>query len=228
MTVEKKGRNLAMTVAGIEFRSKRAVVDYVQAILSRYRPEDLLNEEDFRFVRDLFEKNPYSKKVVGCGICSIQVYQPDVFWRGESAYKAFRAIRVDGTMAQCGFRHAIFPPNKRKHFIQACRTVVYKQVTNFTARAFGTLSARVWCPCEKLWIQYGEHAVDYSPTSFEELVDTYIATKEINTYVVKFEKGNLCFSDDNLANDWAEYHAKHAQMRIISRAGSLMKGLAKS
>lgn len=213
-------------LGGEFFTSRGEVLERAAAMLEKYEPGEELAGHDYNFARDMLDKHPRGIFVIGCGIKFITAYQPPK-GRGRMPAKSLRIIRLDGTVALCGFRDVIFGQiNGRDDFIRAARHAVKKQIEMFSRRAFKSSLSQIWCGEEKTWIPYRNHTVKYLEQNLEELVDNYVAVKQLNFSCVRYlrpERGEdlVQFADVDDRREWQNWHRQHAQLRIVKKCRDL-------
>ena len=220
-TISTRSR-ISVYLAGEFFTSRQVVLARAADILRRYEPGLELKGEDYRFIRELIDKHPRAPFVVGCGIQAITAYQPPRR-RGRVPDKSLRIIRLDGTVALCGFKDVLLGRvHNREEFVKAAREAVKFQIELFSRSAFKSSLSQIWCHDQKTWITYRNHEVKYLGKSFEELIDSYVAIKQLHLAGIRYfrsdqHEGAVFFADPDDKREWQNWHRQHAQLRIVKK-----------
>lgn len=213
-------------LGGEYFTSKTVVIKRVTAMLAQYEPGEVLNAHDKKFACDLLEKHPRAPFVIGCGIKSIVAYQPPPR-HGRTPNKSLRIIRLDGTVALCGFKDVLLGRCSCKNdFVKAARSAVEQQLESFSRDAFKSHASQIWDAEAKTWIAYRAHRVEYLGRSLEQLIDKYLADTQLFLAGVRYyhdaHRQNIVhFADVDDRREWQNWHRKHAKLRIVKKIRSL-------
>ena len=113
---------------------------------------------------------------------------------------------------------------------EACRRAVEDQIVAFKRKVFeqkGSKQGLVKSELTGSQVDYPDAHVDHKPPhTFNKLVDEFIKKQGIRIEEIEiagFEDGSVekKFADPEMTRSWAEYHRKHARLRIVSRAENL-------
>ena len=214
---------IAVYLAGDFYCSRKTVLEKSAEILKRYNPGDYLDGHDFQFAFDLLCKSPRAAVVMGVGVDKIEVYTPCLRRNNRVPGKSYRVFRKDGTTALVSFKDCLLGKMEDKGvFIKAAQIAVEKQITQFSNRAFSSPTARIWCPGSKRWVAQGDHEVIYDGAALEAIVDRYLEERHIDLNEVRFQrcpfrKGVAIFADVDDKREWQQYHARHANLRVVLR-----------
>jgi len=107
-------------INGIQFSSKKSVIEYVREnIHSKYPDRQPISNDHFRFMVSLLRHHPQSDQKIGVGIRKIWI-QPN---EGYST-RSFWLEREDGTKTDFSFYRCVSPPSSLRNFKEACRRSV--------------------------------------------------------------------------------------------------------
>ena len=84
------------------------------------------------------------------------------------------------------------------------------------------------CHCEQREITFEESHVDHYPVPFVEIVERFIAEKQIEVESVAYLSMRVAskpqFADMDLKQSWQIFHKKNAQLRVISARANMKNG----
>ncbi len=210
------------TIDGMEFKSKKAVREYVKTnIHSQYPDHQPLSEDHFRFMVDLLKHHPWADQKFGEGIQKIWV-APETIYNT----RCFWLERTDGSITDFSFYECLDGSTALKDFKMACRIAISEDILDFKKRFFETNTNSI-CPVLQTPLTPENCHVDHEfPSTFEQLVNDFIVLKEIkvdDSLLVPHVDGVignrlLC---EEMEAKWIEYHRKSAQLRVISRQANM-------
>lgn len=216
-------------IAGVQFRTKNEIVEYVRRIFDKYRVGAYLDAGDFSFVMELLRGHSRYALKVGCGISAVRI-DLNTEWK---AYKMFTLIRVDGSEADVSYRECIYPTSKRQHFAAACRRSVVPDVLAFKQRQYDehrdSLN-RVPCELTGEWVHWDEAHVDHAPPwTFQTLVEMFLESYFLPLAEIEIggdEDGAFqsYFADEAVAESFRAFHNERAVMRVLSKTANLKLG----
>ena len=217
----KQGRSSAVYLHGILYKNKTDVIKNTRRILHQYRLKTPITGDDFDFLLALFELHPESVRKFGPGVKSIQVRENATYRQKE-----FSIIRVDDEEWDMSFMSCINPPSRYTVFGKACRCAVTNQIlqykihdqTNTQCVLTGELVDKQTC-----------HVDHYNP-EFQDLVLMFITDQTIDVKKVEYKEvpdivddGQVFFTDSTLAEDFAQFHALMANLRIVTKRANLTR-----
>jgi hypothetical protein len=208
------------------FQTKAAILERCRAILKQTADGGLIPTEDLPFLLELFQyHDEWATKSEG-GIVSVAVRKT------EQGTRCFDLVRRDGTCEDISFVHCVglLPtarsasrlPQALKDYRNAAREAVTPQVRAFRDAA---LESPCTCPITGEGLTRDTAAVDHAPPqTFDRLLYTFSHNEGINPLDVRVRshQGTVpVFEDTHLKALWCEFHAAHAQLRLLSRVGNL-------
>jgi len=87
-------------IAGKEFATKTATIEFIRSILYKYNLNDRLVGEDFDFVSELLKQRADCKEKIGVGIKEFMVRRHEKW--GNT--RCFYLVRTDGSSEAFGYR----------------------------------------------------------------------------------------------------------------------------
>lgn len=214
-------------IGGREFRTKAEAERFIREILGRYGNECdsrfcdrlyAISREDRKFVEALLDLHPNKGVIVGEGIREISVQH--LHDRYNS--RRFIVVRRDSSYRDFTWRHALYPRDARKNVMRLCRLTVRHQTQAFRDRFFNS-TRNPCCSLTGQPLTYENSDVDHiHPDEFECLVDRWLASVHLVWSDIgiipspDYEKPDR-FEDIYLAQSWAEFHDRHARLRVIHR-----------
>lgn len=91
------------TIAGKEFATKSATIEFIKSILYKYKLNEKLVGEDFDFVFELLKRRADSKEKIGAGVKELIVRRHEK-WLNT---RCFYVIRIDNTSEAFGYRDCL-------------------------------------------------------------------------------------------------------------------------
>lgn len=182
-------------------------------------------DEDW-LIQEVFSNHPNWEEKSYPGIKQISIgTSPD--WHSQCFY----LHRIDGTSTDIGFKKSLRPPNNKQKIAKACRTAVQESINKFKASInYG----RDRCPITKnILYEHNSHIDHYEP-QFVEIVSMWLTelkftSEDIDEIANKFVNKSIDnnsttrFTNDELANDFKNYHDKIAQLRCIEKTENLKR-----
>lgn len=207
-----------MILGGQEFKTKKAVRDYASRILNGSTLGASLAGADFDFVFDLLARHIEADTKVGCGIASLEVENAPG-WKN----RCFWITRVDGTRTDFGIQSCLNPATHEQNVRSALRTEVADQVTAFRRNAFAQGAVR--CAVTGVDLTEALAHVDHAkPHTFIALAQDFLAAHDVASIALAGQGDGdtvLTIVDREIANQWRNYHATHARLRLVSAAANL-------
>lgn len=166
----------------------------------------------------LLDLHPNKQTVIDCGVRCIKVQH--LYDRYNS--RRFILVRTDSSIRDFTWRHALYPRDARDYVMRVCRSTVRQQIEAFKHRFFNSTRS----PCCSLSgkpLTFDNSDVDHiEPNTFEYLVDRWCQTVNLTWADIAIVPSPHYqtpdrFEDIYLAQSWAEFHDRHANMRVIHR-----------
>lgn len=210
----------AFIVNGQTFITKHALAAHTQAILQSYRPGEVLSVEDTAFVADLLLRHPRADEKIGDGIARIRVA------RIKFNATGFVLDRIDGTTIDFSYRQCIRPLTHASRARQAFRRAVEDQVLAVKAAAIPAHGATIVCPVTGEVVGWEQAHVDHAPpATFAALLARYLGERDAtldDVPLVPSPDGIGWLLAEDCAADWAQWHQRHARLRVVSRHANLV------
>ena len=214
-------------IGGIGFKTKKALIGYIQEnILHAYPVFKSLSVQHMAFMTELLQKHhPHGNKKIGPGVECMWA-QPCAMNNGKT--RQFWLRRTDGTETDFSYLRCINRQSKRQDFYEACRRTVADQIISFRNQYFRNNPNAV-CPVTGTSLSPNNCHVDHcEPQTFKRLADEFLDKYEIDLKKVKLSSGidgelSSQFVDQGLADRWAQYHRKHAALRVIGKEANLKR-----
>jgi len=206
-------------VGGRVFATKKKLEEYCRDLLNSSRGR--IEWDGDAFLRDLIQRHPDASMKIGPGISHFSVQRnPD--WGGYG----FWLHRVDGSSTDFSYRSCITAPTARQDASEAFRSEVNDQVWEFRDRFFDS-AVDPRCPLTGDPVSRDSYHVDHV-VGFTVLLQRFLEARQIRREEVAVEgcgdgRSRLTLVDRALAADWAEYHRRHAELRVVSPRGNLTR-----
>jgi len=208
-----------VTIGGVTYESKKVVKERIQRILYGYHLNERLDVIDDTFIRDLLVlHNEYQQKV-GVGISHFTI-RPDF----KYGTRCVHIHRVDGSMTDVSLERCLTNRTRRQDVLAALRVAVEAQVRGYKEDA---LLAQPCCPYTEVPLTFENSHVDHEhPLTFQVIVDRWFAERGLAFDDVAISTGRdmqiaVEFTDTAQEDDWRQYHAANAQLRLISTKANL-------
>lgn len=183
-------------------------------ILQRYEAGQILDNDDFKLIIDLFKNHPNWETKKGKGIKEIKV----VLDRWKK--KAFVLLRIDNTTTDISFIIAARGrrESKIKRIKNACRYHIIPEILKFK----DTIDFNSYfCPITGKKLEKRNCHIDHYNLTFNELVNLWLKNKDINFLVNKLNdntKDNVVydmFEDEEIIKEFIEFHNKNTHLRAV-------------
>jgi hypothetical protein len=211
------------------FKTKTELKTFTKTILNKYVVNNSLDKSDLEFITELLKRHPEYENKIGKGINDI-VVRTDMRWQKT---KCFHIVRVDGTETDFSYLSCIDNDTRQepiKMFKLSARSAIADQVVqhlvNYKSRM---IDADGYMPCEKTRtkIKYEDATVDHtSPMTFNKIVEDFLTLKNIVVSEIEFtgfgdNEYYKQFKDENLKQEFSDYHREVAILRVISKQSNL-------
>lgn len=207
---------MKIKIGAYEFLTKRKAEDYIRAILRRYSHNQVITGQDRDFAMALLMQHPRRSLIVDCGVADIFVQHLDSF--GNE--RRFCVRRVDKSLRDFSWRNVLSPKTAKEQVVRVCRSMVREQIEAFRASAFNGLGALV-CPVTGDSIYPTLCDVDHAkPKTFDWLVCQWVRSVGVDfgDIEVVHKRGyqqESQFADPWMAENWKEFHAESAVLRVV-------------
>lgn len=202
------------------FASKAVARQRVQALLHKYLPwQTVTDATDVEFLWFLLLLHPSASEKIGSGVSAFFVV-PDAF-----GGRRFCVRRTDGSSDHFSYLKCLRQPTKKEEVSKAMRAEVVPWVVEFKRQIFGT---NQWVACALTGVAVDWHSahVDHYDPDFRVLRDDFLASEKIvfgQVLLIDVPEGGKALKDRALALRWYEFHAKRAQLRVVTQAANLAR-----
>ncbi|HLE05409.1 MAG TPA: DCL family protein [Anaerolineales bacterium] len=201
------------------FQTKQAAQQAVRAVLWRYQPGDIVQNDDAAFLLDLLRLHPHAQQKLGAGVHSFQV-------EAQGRSRGFWLTRLDGSRTDFSYRACLAPPTREAQALAGLRWAVRPQVETFRESAFEK-TATLTCPVSGETLAPGNSHVDHDPP-FRNLVDAFLQDigRELGSLLVLPTLDGETITElvePDVIEAWQRFHAWHASLRIVSAKANLRR-----
>lgn len=207
------------TLKGIRAECRRRLAKYPFGYQGRLSK----NDEDW-FVLLVKERHYKSLELLGKQIAGIEL----CLRLGQSNNHLQIAYR-DGSYVPFSWNQCCTlkkQHNKRKCVINALRLAVADQVAEELNRAFENRFLIV-CPMTHKVLCRAQAHVDHAPPCFADIVGLWLIKEQIDLSHIPlrdYEHGGWCMDCDEQRKSWADFHRKHANLRVVCREWNMKAG----
>ncbi len=219
-----------VTVLGTQYNKKGLGAKWSEVVAS-YEVGVTVGPEDFAFITDILQRIPRFSKVLA---------------RGKSVYrvvnKRFNGKIVKGVVLvtpNSGYEvwvgkkvviDAMFPPinlpdpakQNRRDALRAMRGIIEPQIQQYRRRFAGKSVIKSSLTGKPI---LGPYHVDHV-YPFVRLVEEWCRERghDLETIPVKCRGASCRFESVDMANDWFDYHAFHAEFQVLDASENTSKG----
>ncbi len=208
------------------FQTKKEALLFYKDILSRYSFNEILDINDKEAIIDLLEYDEsFNYEEI-----KIDEFKTDFFIEkikiGKAQFntKCFEIVWNDGLEEFISYTQIInrHETNSKVYFVKACRNIIQDDLRKVKQKYFdiNSIKGKVECQETGELLKWEDLVVDHrQPITFSVIVDRFLEVRKIKTDEVEFKKINnvLHFKNENLSNDFKEYHKQKAILRIVKR-----------
>lgn len=209
---------ISYTIAGRFFETQKDLAAHVSALLRRERPPARLEGEDAALMGDLLLRHPSAERKIGCGVKAIWIKRNGTFGSG------FYVERIDGTLVDFSYKQCLRPFTHASKAKFAFRRAIDSQVIAVKVAAFGSTESII-CPETGEPITWETAHVDHEPPlTFAALLVEYTRLRAIDLNTIDlYEPGDGIgkLLPPAIEADWAEWHRRHAALRVISAEANM-------
>jgi hypothetical protein len=209
------------------FTTKAAAEAHIRSILLRGAPPDARGEsihyipegEDEQFVRALISMHPRKTIIEDCGISRVGIQTI------EKGYRRFVVKRIDGSIRDWSWRHALTPDTNGKKLRSVLRHLIEPQIIDYRHGAF--LDGPRQCPFTgEVVFPETAHIDHAAPDTFESLVLSWLKLMRLDDEEIELIHRTgmgqyTVMADSWLAENWIEYHRENANLRVVSKTANL-------
>lgn len=204
------------------FQSKKSALEYYKRILNSYDFGEELDKLDSADVLNLLELHPHIKEKVGVGIKKIRI--------GKAKYntKSFELVRIDDSTTLFSYTKRINSPKSDfTKFTEACREAIQEDLIAVKQDYFDKFYKKGRVKCQEMGelLKWEDLSLDHrQPNTFSVIVDRFIEVKNIDLKDIKYISvmgGPNQLADENLKNEFIQYHKDKANLRIVSKSLNL-------
>jgi len=214
---------MKIEVGDITFPTKTAALAHCRALTARYgHNSKVTGAADDAFLRNLTLRHPHAEEKIGVGIAHFKVQCMPPYHTSLGLV----LHRTDRSKTDMSYTACISGPKPWADFGRAARYAVGWQIAAFKAAAFA--KGQTHCPLSGEKIFADNCHVDHFNPSFQTLLKDYLAEMGTDWQQVKLVPhssgaGGYEFAHQEDDDEFAAYHAKHANLRVLSPHSNLSR-----
>lgn len=165
------------------------------------------------FLDDLLALHRDSEKKRGCGVSEFLIGDSET-----CGSRCFHVLRTDGTKEDFSAGDCLSAKKAVTRVQQAMRNEIHDQIAEFKAKAFAS-GEPVRCAISGRHLTARDNNVDHYEPDFAVLVRRFARERKIDLASAEIDDGRSLghfLRDRRLAEEWKEYHRKHARLRMTS------------
>ena len=207
-----------MIIGNKEFKYKKDALNYYKEILNSYNFGEKLNENDKIKIIELLKNHPEFERKFSFDIKDIIVEKV------KYGSKAFHTLNDNLELETFSYIKCI---NGKKPpltiFSNTCRDVIQKDINLVKYQYFSDNSKKGKVKCQETGelCKWEELVVDHrQPNTFSIIVDRFIELNNIDinsTEYIEIIDGVYDFKDNEISNNFREYHKNKANLRIVKK-----------
>ncbi|MES3004873.1 MAG: DCL family protein [Patescibacteria group bacterium] len=196
--------------------------DFIRTILYKYPLNEPLIGDDLVFICELLKLHPDKDEKIALGVKSIIVERDATF--GKTHH--FSIVRPDNSTEDFSLKKCLTQSmnDPARLFSSSARRVVADQIVSFRNSFFNEkqdLDGNVTCALSGALISRNTSHIDHiPPLTFRMIVSNFISINKIDINHTKFIAANNGigkeFLDENIKNNFYDYHMKVAKLRVIA------------
>ena len=224
-----KTKRMPVTIDGVEFKSNAALKRHVQAMVAGTPDGEMMAPADTAFVVELVRaRHPWAEDVLppGVPVVGVRVLHEsgrELLGKGNGNH----ALMVTATgerpfaWAKCctGF-------DRGSIVAVTLRLAVADQTVAFKKRRFGFAEAAA-CEATGEPVRWDECHVDHFGTPFRDIAAAFMSRHGLtfdNITLEHLKTGGYVLADHDQAAAWAEWHRRHANLRIVRMEKNVSDG----
>jgi hypothetical protein len=215
------GKRRAIFIGDQEFKTKKALEDYVRAIAARYEDHVPIVNPDHDFLMTFFQtmhETWEEKQGVG-----VQHFVMRWVYTTQGKSRSIHIVRTDGTVVDISWKRCIEKPSHYADMLDAARFEITSQRNEFSDEFFRGNKSPL-CQVTQQPITKQESQVDHAaPMKLKNLADGWLKRKGIVANDIRLEDLGVekKFADRTLAEDWQQFHADNAKLRVVLKTVNL-------
>lgn len=191
----------------------------IKEILNRQRIGiDILIGNDYNYVLSILKNHTDFTIKQGCGIKNI--------FSNNTKYgnRCFFIERLDNTIVDISYIHALKPKSKLDDIKSACRNAIRPIIKEFIKNNFNGK-----CSVTGDVITYKEMHVDHYDMDFIDMFNIWIQSYDIDYLysMINKSKDNVCFEtffiDEKIKSDFVSFHNDFTKLRCVSKKFNLSR-----
>jgi len=209
-------------IASLTFPTKNAAKEFFRDIRDRYEDDQRISLEDEGFLRDLIAIHPEADTKIGRGISHFSVARDAKF----GTTRHFVIHRTDGSHTDVSFHSSIDGRNDRRDRHEALRRAIEGQILDFKASKFSS-GENLICPLRRVPITETSYHIDHKPPrTFVELASRWLDAEGFSLMDLAITPPGdnqivTEMTNSTQLSSWQNFHAQHAELRILSPRGNL-------
>jgi hypothetical protein len=192
----------------------------IRQLIAKYSHNEVLNPTDFKFMLGILSRHPSKTEKIGCGVSKLIVKEERSAFHKLS--KHFEVVRMDGSTVDFSWVKCVAGKKSSKaEFSKACRSAINQQIIDYrnqfkVGNLFRIESGEV--------LPGNEVHVDHV-LPFADIVTSFVAAYNIDFDAIGYTDTGMVteFVDPELKYSFAEYHRKHAKLRLITAGDNLRR-----
>lgn len=212
-TTVPRGR-FSITIGPFTFPTKGAAKEYTSNLL-RTLPLGEVENKHVHFLVALLNRHPRAHQKIGAGLLGFEVREHETY-----GGHCFWLIRRDGTETDFSYRECLSPSTDKTSATAAFRQEIQYQCFQFKESKY---RSGMICEITGEPLDYDEIDVDHAPPMFTDILKRFLAEQGLRLEDVACREGDGVtidsLQDRKLASLWHDFHRKHANLYLLSRAG---------
>jgi hypothetical protein len=216
-----KGKRRSIFIGEQEFKTKKALEDYIRAIVNSTPDNTPIPSPDHDFLVPFFQTlhNQWDVKK-GLGVKHFEVRW---VYTSQGKSRGVHIVRTDESVIDISWKRILEKPSHYADVLDAARLEVAAQRNDFSD-AFFKGNKEPKCQVTQVPITKKESQVDHAaPLTHKALVDAWLVAGGIATNDIKLEDLGVesRFTDRALAEGWQQYHRENARLRVVHKIVNL-------
>lgn len=216
-----------------EFKFKKDALSYYREILNSYEFGELLSDNHYNDIIDLLnydithsDNHPdFEDEETDSDENDDYLIEGVRIGKLQFNTKCFELLYRNGETDVISYRLRITKPKEDlfDEFRQAARNIIHKDIRGVKKEYFDRYSKNGFVPCQETGIQskWTELVVDHrQPNTFSIIVDRFLELNKIDLRKIEYktdENNFYLFNDDELAENFRNYHKEKANLRIVRK-----------
>jgi hypothetical protein len=198
--------------------NKTQTIERCKKILHCYKPNEVLNDNDFNFMCSIFEMHSEWEQKKGVGIKSISVIKT------KYGTKCMVLNRHDGTYTDISYMHSINQRTDIQKIKMACRSAIRPIIDEYKYK--NVLYGVSKCPFTLEILTETNTHIDHYDMPFIKVFESWIEKQNVSYLATKINKTidnnfDTYFTDVNIAYDFKQFHNANTHLRAVSKKANL-------